>query len=46
MVNWSSANMSTPVKVEALSVCCSGAFGCVLTWCQGGKTSAMIIEKQ
>lgn len=29
-----------------LALCWCGAFKCVLTQCQGGKTSAMIFEKQ
>ena len=41
---WSSASGRPSVKV--LSVCCSGALGCVLTQCQGGKTPAVILEKQ
>jgi len=32
--------MSTAVKADVWAVCWSGAFRCVLTQCQGGKTSA------
>ena len=34
------------MKAEVLAVCCSGAFRCVLAKCQGGKKSAVILEKQ
>ncbi len=37
--------MSTSIKAEVLAVCWSGGFRCVLTQWQGGKTSAMILEK-
>ena len=46
LINWSSVSVSTSIKANDLSVCCSGAFRCVLTQCQGGKTSAVIWEKQ
>ena len=41
LFNWSSVAVSTSIKAEVLSVCLSGAFRCVLTQCQGGKTSAL-----
>lgn len=34
------------MKVDALSLCYSGAFRCVLTQCQGEKMSALILEEQ
>ena len=45
LINCSSVSVSTSIEAEVLSVCCSGAFRCVLTQCQGGKTPAMILEK-
>ena len=33
-------------SIKVFAVCWSGAFRCVLTQCQGGKTSAMTLEKQ
>ena len=33
-------SVSTSIKAEVLSVCCSGAFRCVFTQCKEGKTSA------
>jgi len=43
LINWSSVSVSTSIKAEILTVCWSGAFRCV---CQGGKTSAVILQKQ
>jgi len=46
LITWSSASAITSIKADVLAVHWSGAFRCVLTQCQGGKTSAMILEKQ
>lgn len=34
------------LKAELLALCISGALGCLLTQCQGGKKSAMILKKR
>lgn len=37
--------MTTSIKVKVLAFCLYGAFKCVLTRSQGGKTSAMFLEE-
>ncbi len=44
LINWSSARER--IKAEVLAVCWSGAFGCVLTQCKEGKSSATVLEKR
>jgi len=41
LTDWSSAGVSPSIKAGSLAVCWSGAFRCVLTQCQGGKTPAV-----
>ena len=39
-------SICTSTRAQLEHVCCSGAFRCLLTQCQGGKTSAMIFVTQ
>jgi len=38
--------VSTSIKAEGLAVCCSGAFRCLCTRCQGGKEGSKAVSKQ